>query len=52
MCREEHLLRRVLGFDSIAEQQAAEAEHHPAVLGKEIADKTAGRRQFAAAGGR
>jgi hypothetical protein len=50
MCREEDLLRRVLGFDSVAEQQAAEAEHHPAVLGEEIADEGAGRRKVAAAG--
>ncbi len=50
MCREEDLLRRVLGFDPVAEQQAAEADTIPAVLGEEIADEGAGRREVAAAG--
>jgi len=41
---QKHLLCRVLRLDGIAEQQATEAEHHPTVLGKELAGDTAGRR--------
>ena len=39
----EHLLRGVLRLDRVAQQQPAEAEHHPAVLGEELADVGAGR---------
>jgi hypothetical protein len=50
MHRQEHLLRCVLRFDRVAEQEAAKAENHPSVLGKEPGDEHAGRLGMGAAG--
>ena len=50
MRREENLLCGVFGVCRIAKQEAAQAENHPPVFGKELPDKHAGRPGIGAAG--